>query len=484
MSSFIKVQGKKLVRETKDQKTQPISFVGIGLGSWLNMEHYMIDMPGCDSQIRRTVKEVLGEEDGERFFDLFVRNFVGEEDFQYLKSLGINLVRVPMNYRLFIDDNARRTGDGPVYLEKGFAYFDYLLNLGEKYGIYVLPELHTAPGGQNPDWHSDNATGYTLFWQYGALRREFALLWGEIARRYKDREYLLGYDLLNEPFVIPELLTGEADKNDLSTGIRNREAGKLIWELYEECTREIRKTDHNHVIFLEGDHFAADFSCLPKEIPDKQTALTFHFYPTVWQEDLYEDKYSDEERDKRFREIMDKLLSGLEPFHRPVLCGEAGYEIRTQGIKKVLPMIRSTLQIFKDYDIPFTLWSYKDTGFMGMVYPKETSAWSVFAKRIGMRWSHHWEMDYAKERMKKIRKDHFPEMTPEEEYVLHFRERAVLYPLEEKYILTPAIQEMGRDAFLQMPEDLAFRNCESHEEFAKLFSEIFVRKQTHFPMGG
>ena len=44
----------------------------------------------------------------------------------------------------------------------------------------VVPDLHTVPGGQNPDWHSDNGTGYTLFWQYGVFRQQMVMLWKEI----------------------------------------------------------------------------------------------------------------------------------------------------------------------------------------------------------------------------------------------------------------------------------------------------------------
>ena len=110
---------------------------------------------------------------------------------------------------------------------------------------------------------------------------------------------------------------------------------------------------------------------------------------------------------------------------------------------------------------------------MGMVFPREDSAWAKFAGVIGKRWSHHWEMDYAKDLMERIRKEAFPEMTEDEKYILHFRQRAVLYPLEEKYILKPAIEAMGKEAFLKMPEDLAFENCAKHERFAALFPEIF-----------
>lgn len=63
-------------------------------------------------------------------------------------------------------------------------------------------------------------------------------MWGEIAKRFADREFLFGYDLLNEPAMCQ---------------------WEALNEFYRETIQEIRKSDRNHMIVLEGDHFAMDF---------------------------------------------------------------------------------------------------------------------------------------------------------------------------------------------------------------------------------
>ncbi|MDE6995069.1 MAG: cellulase family glycosylhydrolase, partial [Lachnospiraceae bacterium] len=194
MREFVKVRGKKFYKGDEE-----ILFKGIGIGSWLNLEHFMMGLPGNDFQIRQSFTDVYGKKGADRFFDTLVKEFVSEADFCFMKELGINLVRVPFNYRLFMDDE--KPGE---WRQTGFDYFDYLFRLAEQYEIYVLPDLHAVPGGQNPDWHSDNGTGYTLFWQYGVFRQQMVMLWKEIATRYRDEVYLLGYDILNEPFIIPD----------------------------------------------------------------------------------------------------------------------------------------------------------------------------------------------------------------------------------------------------------------------------------------
>lgn len=67
-----------------------------------------------------------------------------------------------------------------------------------------MPDLHTTPGGQNPDWHSDNMTGIPQFWHFRIFQEQIVKLWKAIAARYKEEPFLLGYDLLNEPFLMPK----------------------------------------------------------------------------------------------------------------------------------------------------------------------------------------------------------------------------------------------------------------------------------------
>ena len=82
---------------------------------------------------------------------------------------------------------------------------------------------------------------------------------------------------------------------------------------------------------------------------------------------------------------------------RPILCGEAGYEIRTMGFERVRPMIQDTIDLFHERKLSFTFWSYKDIGFMGMVQPDDNTAWKKLADRVGKRWDHHLEMDLGHE---------------------------------------------------------------------------------------
>lgn len=465
MNHFIRVRGKRFYRGEEE-----ILFKGIGIGSWLNLEHFMIGMPGNDFQIRRSFSDVFGKETAERFFDSFVREFVSEKDFEFMRELGINLVRVPFNYRLFLDDE-----EPGNYKRTGFAYFDSLFALARKYEIYVLPDLHTVPGGQNPDWHSDNGTGHTLFWQYGIFRRQMVQLWREIALRYRDEEYLLGYDILNEPFLIPDPLDSTGEES-MATGFTAAGLDDSLFRFYSEATQAVRSVDGNHIIFLEGDHFASDFDCL-KGISDEQTALTFHYYPTVWYEDLYDQDYDPGERARKFEEVFVRLIRIREAFQRPILCGEAGYEIASNGMEATLPLIRLTMGLFEKYRVSFTLWSYKDACFMGLVYPAADSPWMALADKIREQWDHHRQTRQAAEGLEALLAKEYPKAGRDEKYILTFRQRAVLYPLEQKHILKPLLEAYSGEEILKLPESFRFENCGWHEEFAREYREFRWRPQ-------
>lgn len=439
--NFVKVNGMEFTKEGK-----PLLFRGLGIGSWLNMEHFMLGIPTPDNQIRKTVKEVFGKETADRFFDTFIRSFVSEPDFAFLRECGVNILRVPFNYRLFIDDQ-----NPSEYKKEGLLYLGYLMDLCEKYQIYLLLDLHTAPGGQNPDWHSDNNTGIPEFWHYKVFREQIVALWGYIAEHYKEKEYLLGYDVLNEPYLI--------------------DAPDVLTEFYLEVTESIRKNDPNHIIFLEGDHFAMQFDCI-HEIRDENTALTFHYYPTVWEPELFEDTYDKAARCRKFQEILDQIAGIREKFHRPILCGEAGYDIDKNNLSHTLELLDETLTMFNEAEISWTLWCYKDARFMGMVYPKEESSWMQFVERIHQSWTHYKEMGQANELMAKIKAwPEFEKATDELCYFMQFRQRGILYRFQTECILKPLLKEYTPEELLELPKSFLFSDCGYYEEYAKLLKE-------------
>jgi|GEM_PF-376286 len=108
-------------------------------------------------------------------------------DFTVMKSLGVNCVRVFLTFgSFFTKTNALDAA--------GLAKFDQFLTLAEEAGIYVHP---TGPDHWEgvPEWaRGDRFTDEKLL----SAQENF---WRLFAQRYRGRNVIFAYDLLNEPVV-------------------------------------------------------------------------------------------------------------------------------------------------------------------------------------------------------------------------------------------------------------------------------------------
>lgn len=92
------------------------------------MENFMNGFPGRECQIRGALLEVLGKEKSDFFFDKFLEYFFTEKDAQFLASLGLNSLRLPLNYHHFEDDM-----NPMVIKEEGFKHVDRVVEL-----VYIM----------------------------------------------------------------------------------------------------------------------------------------------------------------------------------------------------------------------------------------------------------------------------------------------------------------------------------------------------------
>ena len=226
----------------------PVTLRGVNLGGWLNWEGWM--MGGgrlADSTIQRRLRQALGEAEAERFRAAYYETFIGEDDIARIAKLGFNVVRVPINYRLL--EVSRQYG------MDGWSLLDRLLDWCEKYHIYVILDLHAAPGGQSSSFTADPADA-RLLWASPARKAETVTLWKAIARRYRDRTIVAGYDLLNEP-APPD--------------------APALLDLDRQLIAAIRQVDPYHLLVLEGTKSAQDLSLFDESLTENQL-LSFHMY--------------------------------------------------------------------------------------------------------------------------------------------------------------------------------------------------------------
>ena len=244
--AFLSVRGQELV----NAGGRVVTLRGFGLGGWMNMENFITGYPGNEEAQRDAIRAALGDNKYERFFDRFLDAFFGPQDAAFIQSLGLNLLRLPVNYRHFEDDMAPF-----VIKESGFKYLDRIIELCAAHGIYTIIDLHALTGFQNQHWHSDNPTHIALFWKHKHFQDRVVHLWEVIAKRYKGNPWVAGYNLINEP----------ADPSR-----------EVLMPVYRRLYDAIRAIDPNHVLFLEGNRYSLDFDMFGEPWPN--VVYTTHDY--------------------------------------------------------------------------------------------------------------------------------------------------------------------------------------------------------------
>lgn len=247
---FLRVDGINIVNDNNSNYI----LKGIGLGGWLVQEGYMLQTPmSAEHEIKEEIQNLIGSAKTEDLYEIYHDNYVRKIDIDSLASWGFNSIRLPMHYNKLIDDIYLKT-----YNEKGFERIDSLLSWCEANEMYLILDLHAAPGGQSDEPISDYG-GFPSLWESEVYKKMTVDLWKEIAERYANEEWIGGYDLINEP------------KWEL--GEENEE----LRELYVLITDSIRTVDTNHIIFIEGNWFATAFNGLTPPWDDNMV-YSFHKY--------------------------------------------------------------------------------------------------------------------------------------------------------------------------------------------------------------
>ena len=143
--TFISVKGKEMI----GVDGKPFLIKGTNLGNWLVPEGYMFKFSTANSPglINQAFTELMGPDDTKTFWKKYLDVYITQEDIHYLKSIGMNSIRVPFNYRLFTKENYMGDNDSA----RGFIMLDRVIKWCKAEGLYVILDMHGAPGGQTGD---------------------------------------------------------------------------------------------------------------------------------------------------------------------------------------------------------------------------------------------------------------------------------------------------------------------------------------------
>ena len=346
---ILRVRGTRIVR---GYTAEPVRLTGVGLGGWLNMENFITGYPGTESQQRKVLLDALGREGYDRFFRRFLDSFFTDADAEFIASLGMNSVRIPLNYKHFEDD------DRPFELkEDGFERLSAVIETCARHGIYAILDLHALPGAQNAHWHSDNPTHWANFWTHRHFQDRVVHLWEALADRFKGNPWIAGYNPINEPAEV---------------------TGDVIGPFYRRLEAAIRAIDDDHILFLDGNRYSTQFDQLGDPLPN--TVYTAHDYalpgfvdggpyPGVSRGQYVDHAYIE----KTFLERTEYMRAT----GTPIWVGEFGpvYTGDPAKDEQRLQLLDEQLALYREHDASWALWTYKDIGLQGVVYLPDGSAY-------------------------------------------------------------------------------------------------------------
>lgn len=302
-----------------NQDGEKVYLRGVNAGGLFVQEEWMCPTI-MDDQLRmiQTLTDRFGYEKAMALVDVYESNWWTEEDFDNVKALGFNLIRLPFAYFNLEDKNGELTR---------FERMDWFIDECDERDIYVVLDLHGAYGSQNGKDHSGDTLNNDLFTSEDNMGKTLAL-WETVASRYKDRSIVAGYDILNEP--------------EGAHGYTNY----MQWNFFNDIYESIRAVDSEHIIIMES---VWEVNNLPTPLAYGWENVVYEYHNYCW------DNYGDYDTQKDFidKKISDYERALKENYHNvPIFIGE------WTGFTNA-DVWKYTLDEYNHLGLHWSVWTYK-----------------------------------------------------------------------------------------------------------------------------
>ena len=247
-NDFLSTSGEDIITKSGEK----VLLRGTNIGGWLVQESWM-----CPTNAKSQLETLnvldgrFGKDVRNDLLSLYEDNFFTEEDLDFCQAMGMTVLRLPFWYRNLYDENG-------MLLDNAFDRLDWFIDGCAKRGMYVILDLHGAPGSQNGNDHSGDTRGANLFEEETYMDQTVAL-WEAVAARYQGNPAVAMYDLLNEPL----------GKQGSTT--------KVQWDFYDRLYKAIRAKDPDHIITMESCWEAENLPN-PKEYGWENIVYQYHAY--------------------------------------------------------------------------------------------------------------------------------------------------------------------------------------------------------------
>ena len=296
---------------------------GVNLGGWLVEEIWMTPWTrSANAGEPETIKDHkslwdqvskhLGPEAMVHVRNAWRANWVTNEDFRRIKAAGFNHVRLP-----FLD----------VMLEEphGIDILKAAVNNAKQAGLYVVLDLHGAPGGQSNEHHTGAENRNRLWFDVENISKTEAI-WTRLAKEFADEPAVAAFDLINEPMGAPN--------------------PAMLHIVYDRIIRHIRTAAPNKVVIVDDGYKGFETTPHPNLANWTNVAFSLHFYQ-------FEAK-SAEEHPKILRDRMTKLKELQGYRNAPIYAGEFNLEPNNSPTA-----MTDFVAEFKKAGWSYSLWTWK-----------------------------------------------------------------------------------------------------------------------------
>lgn len=268
--------------------------------------------------------------------------FFTEEDFRIIaEDLAMNVIRLPFYWENVLNEDLTLKAESDA-----FAYLDWFMSMAAKYEIYVILDLHGAPGSQNGYEHSGAASMKAEFWHHPEYIDAVIALWDFVSDHYSKTEPELGkwvasYDILNEPTY---------ETHGFTT--------KECWDVFDRIYDTIRDNSDAHVITMEG---CWGFGALPDPAAYEWENVMYEYHWYNW---------TPEQIPYELFWVYQDLQNIGKDYDVPVFIGEFTCFEDQQAWEK-------NLAHFDSRNYSWSIWNYKTvvTGWW-------TSSWGVYTCQL------------------------------------------------------------------------------------------------------
>jgi len=332
--SFTTIMGNGLLQlnngKITDTNNQIVNLRGCNIGNWLMLEMWMLSYAnkGIADQYEfiKILEDRFGKYKAEELMNIYRANWIKENDFNIIKSFGMNTIRLPFDYKLLMNLDKK-----PFQLkEDAWYWLDLVIKLAKDKNLYLILDMHGAPGRQSGMDHSGRS-GYNKLWSSKDYQDQTIWLWNQISNRYKNEPTIVAYDLLNEPW-----------------GGNEKDLKKIVLK----CYKAIRKNDDQHIVIFPGHTSGIDFYKNIKSVNLNNIIYTMHFYPGFfgW------GSATPYVHAEFLLEGLPNWAAKMEKFNSPLLIGEFNVVLKDAGGGE---MMRRYYDFYESLNWPATMWSYK-----------------------------------------------------------------------------------------------------------------------------